>query len=93
MAEAQGAPIEVVEAITDTCGVIEESLRRSLPAKVHEFWRGVHTGFFFRRAGLTMELPITARDPPMPGGRLREIDIRLCEYFSPMSVLFLDGDI
>ena len=48
MAEAQGVPIEVVEAIveaiTDTCGVNEESVRRSLPAKVHEFWRGVHTG-------------------------------------------------
>ena len=23
--------------------------------------------------------------------RRREIDIRLCEYFSPLSVLFLDG--
>ena len=44
MAEAQGVPIEVVEAITITCGVNEDSVLRSLPAKVHEFWRGVHTG-------------------------------------------------
>jgi hypothetical protein len=44
LAAAQGVPVEVVQAITDTCGVNEESLRRSLPAKVHEFWRGVHTG-------------------------------------------------
>ena len=44
MAEARGVPIEVVEAITITCGVNEDSVRRSLPAKVHEFWRNVHTG-------------------------------------------------
>ena len=44
MAEAQGVPIEVVEAITITCGVNEDSVLRSLPAKVHEFWRNVHTG-------------------------------------------------
>ena len=44
MAEARGVPIEVVEAITITCGVNEDSVLRSLPAKVHEFWRNVHTG-------------------------------------------------
>ena len=44
MAEAHCVPVEVVEAITDSCGVNEDAVRRSLPAKVHEFWRDVNTG-------------------------------------------------
>jgi hypothetical protein len=44
MAEAQGVPIEVVEAITDTCGAGEGSVLRSLPTSVHKFWQDMHAG-------------------------------------------------
>ena len=42
MAAGRGFQVWVLRS--DTCGANEESVRRSLPAKVHEFWRGVHTG-------------------------------------------------
>ena len=44
MAEAQGVPIEVVEAITDTCGAGEGSVLHSLPTSVHKFWQDMHAG-------------------------------------------------
>ncbi len=38
MAAAQGVPVEVVQAITDTCGAGEGSALHSLPTIVHKFW-------------------------------------------------------